>query len=125
MICFNNPRFQQFGIPVYKPANGETVVLDTPPKVYVDISDELYQKTMDAVGPLAPKRFCPISGCLVMNDETRVLELVPHEQIARQTGVQLHSITFSEVFKIKSLDWKKAALLLRKYDAELQEKMVR
>lgn len=77
---------------------------------------------MNDVGPLAPKRFCPISGCLVMNEETKTLELVPHEQVARQMGVQLHSITFSEVFEIKTLDWKKVAHLLKKYDEELQEK---
>ncbi|KAI6192415.1 Integrator complex subunit 11 [Aphelenchoides bicaudatus] len=113
---------RQFNLQVYKPANGETVVIETPTKVYVDISQEVYNKSMSSVGPSAPKRFCPITGCLVMNSETGSLELVPHERVAQQLGYQLHSITFSEVFKINKLDWKIIAGLLRKFDQELQEK---
>jgi len=113
---------KQYKIPVFKPPNGETVILETPNKVYVDISDELYDKTMNAIGPLAPKRFCPISGTLVMNTNTKCLELVEHKTAANQMGVQLHSVTFSEIFEVKTLDWKEIARKLRKFDPELQEK---
>jgi len=113
---------QQFKIPVFKPANGETVVLETPLKVYVDISDELFRKAMSSGGPHASKRFCPITGCLVMNSSTNTLELVRHEEVAKEMGIQLHSITFSEIFEIKSLNWQELATRLQKFDPDLQLK---
>lgn len=116
--------FKQFKVPVYKPANGETVVLETPLKVYVDISEDLFRKAMNSTGPHAPKRFCPITGCLKMNKDTDTLELIGYETAAKEMDIQLHSITFSEIYEIRSLDWKDLASRLRKFDPDLQEKTV-
>lgn len=117
--------FKQFKVPVYKPANGETIILDTPLKVYVDISEDLFRKAMNSTGPHAPKRFCPITGCLVMDKDNSSLKLISCKTAAENMGVKLHSITFSEIYQIKSLDWNELASRLRKFDPELQQNPVR
>ncbi|CAD5216898.1 unnamed protein product [Bursaphelenchus xylophilus] len=114
---------KQFNIPVFKPANGETIVIETPLKVFVDIPSALIQKSMEIVGPRASKRFCPIRGCFIMSNDTKQLQFVAPDEAASQLGLKLHSVTFSEVFRMNTdLNLKQVAAILRKYDPELQEK---
>lgn len=59
-----------------------------------------------------------------MNNDTKTFELVGHKEMAKETGVQLHSVTFSDVYKIESINWREFAERLRKFDPDLQEKTV-
>ncbi|KAI6204623.1 Integrator complex subunit 11 [Aphelenchoides besseyi] len=113
---------KEFKIPVFKPANGETINVEAKMRVYVDLPENLIRKSLSLLGPNANKRFCPFSACVLMDNKTKSLQILAPADAARELGVQLHSVTFSEVFKIGTLNWKQLADQLRKFDPDLQEK---
>lgn len=118
--------FQQFNIPVYKPANGEMVHIERPLQVFADISPQLVEQTLGPqVAGVAAKRLYPLSAYAVMREDTKRLELITPKEAATELGVSLHSITFSALYRVLTkLDWRLLADRLRQYDPELQEKQV-
>ena len=120
-------RFQQFNVPVYKPANGEMIHLERPLQVYADVSPQLIEQTLGPqVTGVPAKRLYPLNAYVVMREDTKRLELITPKEAAHELGVRLHSITFSALYRVVSkLDWRALADRLRRYDPELQEKQVR
>uniref|UniRef100_A0A914CDW6 Integrator complex subunit 11 n=1 Tax=Acrobeloides nanus TaxID=290746 RepID=A0A914CDW6_9BILA len=112
---------KESNLKVYKPANGETISIDTEPEIFVDIPENLLSKSI-SLDPTPSKRFCPFQACVVMEKQSKKFEIISAEEAAQHMGVQLHSVTFSEIIDVEEINWTKIAKKLRKYDPELQMK---
>ncbi|KAI1707173.1 beta-Casp domain-containing protein [Ditylenchus destructor] len=112
---------KEFKIPVYKPANGESIVLNTNAAVYVNISDDFVKKCIRNC-PSPSKRHCPFNGFVSLNKETNELDLLTAKEAADMLGTDVFTITYSENYEVDSLDWEHVAKLFTSYDPELQVK---
>jgi hypothetical protein len=52
------------------------------------------------------------------------LDVVTPKEAAKILGVDLFTITFSEIYEVEEMDWEKIADKLKRYDPELQLKEV-
>lgn len=92
---------KEFGIDCYKPANGETVSMETIPTITVDMSLELLKRKVESLQRKDAKRarltphnnHLPIQGVLVMKDSsTRLLE---PPQVMKELGLTEHKLRFT------------------------------
>lgn len=60
--------FQEFNLPVFKPANGETITIECNADVELEIPEEIIAKSI-ANDPTPSKRFCPFSACVLMDKQ--------------------------------------------------------
>uniref|UniRef100_A0A1I7YGF4 Integrator complex subunit 11 n=1 Tax=Steinernema glaseri TaxID=37863 RepID=A0A1I7YGF4_9BILA len=111
---------KELGLPVLKPANGETVTVET--QIGVDMNmpaDVLDKAIMKEIS--ANKRKCPLDACVIM-DKSRKMEVISMEEAAGRMGTSLHSITFGDFVRVDHMDFKKMAERLIKHDPDLQIK---
>lgn len=89
----------EFSIPCFKPANGESITIDTPPYIEVDIDTQLLSSAVTGQGPLS-KRFChnaedvhPIEGILVMRESG--MTLMEPQQALKDLGLTEQQLRFT------------------------------
>lgn len=111
----------EFHLPVYKPANGESIIISTPLDVHLDVPLSLIERSI-RLDPTPSKRFCPFRACIVMDKPTAQLDVVSSEMAAKQLGLDLHTITFSETISVTRVDWNRLVDALRSFDNELERK---
>ncbi|VDM92832.1 unnamed protein product, partial [Onchocerca ochengi] len=111
----------EFNLKVFKPANGETVTIETPLNVCLNIPVQILDRCID-LDPTPSKRFCPFRAFLAMDKQTNQLEVITPEAAARQLGTSLHTLAFSETVEVGHINWKIFAVKLRVYDPNLQIK---
>ncbi|VDM97005.1 unnamed protein product [Thelazia callipaeda] len=112
---------KEFNLKVFKPANGETVVIETPLSVYLDIPMKILDRCID-LDPTPSKRACPFRAFLVMDKQNNQLEVITPETAARHLNSSLHTIAFSEIIEVEEVNWKLFATKLRIFDPNLQIK---
>ncbi|VDK73433.1 unnamed protein product [Litomosoides sigmodontis] len=112
---------KEFNLKVFKPANGETVIIETPLNVCLNIPVQIIDRSI-SLDPTPSKRFCPFRAFLAMDKQTNQLEVVTPEAAARQLGKCLHTIAFSETVKVNHVNWNIFAAKLKVYDPNLQVK---
>ncbi|MFH4979065.1 hypothetical protein AB6A40_005774 [Gnathostoma spinigerum] len=112
---------QEFNLKVYKPANGETVVVPTLLDVNLDIPTQLIERSI-SLDPSPSKRFCPFRACILMDKQTQELSVISSDSAAKQLGFIPHSISFSDVVHVRKIDWKIFQERLVKYDPNIQSK---
>lgn len=59
---------KEFNLQVFKPANGETVTIETPLTIYLNIPVPIIDRCV-ALDPTPSKRFCPFRAFLVMDKQ--------------------------------------------------------
>ncbi|VDN56497.1 unnamed protein product [Dracunculus medinensis] len=112
---------KEFKLKVFKPANGETAIIETPLNVYIKVPSELIEKTI-SYSPSPCKRFCPFNAYFTMEKRSNQLEVISAETAAKQLGVNIHTISFSEIIEMEHINWEEIANKLRKFDLNLQLK---
>jgi integrator complex subunit 11 len=113
---------KEFSIKVFKPANGETVTIDSCLEVELEVPEDIISKSL-ANDPTPLKKFCPFSACVLMDKNTKKMEVISTEKAAKCLGLQLHSVSFSDFVQIdEEINWVNMAKRLRKYDPGLQLK---
>lgn len=90
---------EEFAIDCYTPANGETVTVDTPDTIPVDVALPLLKRTL-ARGDYDCKKPKRIHGALLMHDG--VVQLVEPGQAMQELGVVGHEIRFTTSVSIPS-----------------------
>lgn len=81
-------------VPVFKPANGETVLIPTKSNVVVDVSVDLVKKC--AAGDPSPgKRKCPFNGTLIYNEKRQSLVLTSPVEAMNELKVKPHFVKFT------------------------------
>uniref|UniRef100_A0A915DI60 Uncharacterized protein n=1 Tax=Ditylenchus dipsaci TaxID=166011 RepID=A0A915DI60_9BILA len=112
---------KEFEIPVFKPANGETITINTNAAVYINVREEIIAKSI-ANCPSPSKRHCPFNAYVLMNKETKELDVVTPKEAAKILGVDLFTIAFSELYEVEEVNWERIAKKFKNYDPELQVK---
>lgn len=115
---------KEFGLRVFKPANGETVSVVTQPSIYAHVPKRLIEQSI-ANYPGPNRMMYPLDGFLYLDKENNELTMISADEAAKQLGDELHSICFSEIFYTSEAkpEWEKIAEKLRIYvDPELQIK---
>ncbi|KAI3413813.1 hypothetical protein GPALN_011294 [Globodera pallida] len=114
----------EFGLEVFKPANGETVTVNSSARMYISVPEELIAHSI-ADCPSPSKRTCPFQAFLYVDKESNELSVVSTEEAAKQLGKELHTFCFNEIFYTIDavLDLNKLAEKLRRLvDPKLQIK---
>ncbi|KAL3997799.1 Integrator complex subunit 11 [Acanthocheilonema viteae] len=112
---------KEFNLKVFKPANGETVTIETPLNICLNIPVQIIDRCIN-LDPTPSKRFCPFRAFLAMDKQTNQLEVMTPEAAARQLGKCLHTIAFGETVEVDHVNWKVFAAKLKVYDPNLQVK---
>lgn len=91
---------QEFGIECYKPANGETVTIETQHNIPVDISLSLLKREASFAGLEAPdpKKQRVLHGCLVMKGNR--LQLIDPEEALMELGIKEHNLRFTSTLYV-------------------------
>lgn len=110
---------KEFDLKVFKPANGETIVVETLLKVHLEVPIHLINQSV-ALDPSPSKRSCPFHAFLQLDYEANKLELFSPEEVAEQLGTSLHTIAYNDIIKVESLDWEELATGLNIYDHGLK-----
>ncbi|KAF8371495.1 hypothetical protein PRIPAC_77924 [Pristionchus pacificus] len=96
---------KEFGLRVYKPANGETVSIPASLEMELEVPNELVEKSI-IMDPTPSKRSCPFRATLLLDKQTSTLDVVSCESAAAQFQFQIHTITHSEYLSVKrDLSW--------------------
>uniref|UniRef100_A0A915P779 Integrator complex subunit 11 n=1 Tax=Meloidogyne floridensis TaxID=298350 RepID=A0A915P779_9BILA len=114
---------KEFGLNVYKPANGETVSISSQPSIYVQVPEPLIRRSLVFIPP--KDETCPIEGFLFLDKQSNELTMLSNEEAAKHLGVELHSICLSEIFCVSEpkINWEDMAERLKlNIDPELQIK---
>nr|CAD2175132.1 unnamed protein product [Meloidogyne enterolobii] len=114
---------KEFGLNVYKPANGETVSISSQPSIYVQVPEPLIRRSLAFIPP--KDETCPIEGFLFLDKQSNELTMLSNEEAAKHLGVELHSICLSEIFCVSEpkINWEELAERLKlNIDPELQIK---
>ncbi|PAV63552.1 hypothetical protein WR25_20829 [Diploscapter pachys] len=113
---------KEFNLPVFMPANGETVTISAEPTLEVLVPNDLLQKSI-ALDPSPAKRHCPFSACIVVDKEKGSIEIQSCESVAKQMKLSLHTFTFSEIVDCgEEVDFDELMENLSQVDPELQKK---
>lgn len=64
-----------------------------------------------------------LQSCL-FHFQSNQLEVISAETAAKQLGVNIHTISFSEIIEMEHINWEEIANKLRKFDLNLQLKEV-
>ncbi|PAV66533.1 hypothetical protein WR25_22543 [Diploscapter pachys] len=113
---------KEFNLPVFMPANGETVTISAEPTLEVLVPNDLLQKSI-ALDPSPAKRHCPFSACIVVDKEKGSIEIQSCESVAKQMKLSLHTFTFSEIVDCgEEADFDELMENLSQVDPELQKK---
>ncbi|KAL3124465.1 hypothetical protein niasHT_007748 [Heterodera trifolii] len=88
---------KEFGLEVFKPANGETVTVNSSARTYISVPEELIAKSI-ANCPSPAKRSCPFQAFLYLDKESNELSVISTEEAAKQLGKELHTFCFNEIF---------------------------
>lgn len=112
-FCFSD-------VPVFKPANGETITIPTKADIIVDVSIELVKRCA-ALDPLPSKRHCPFNGALIYNEKQQNLSIMSPGEAMNELKVRPHTVKFTTILNLKSKDsteitLQKLCQLLEKYD---------
>ncbi|XP_048580506.1 integrator complex subunit 11 isoform X2 [Nematostella vectensis] len=99
---------QEFRIPCYKPANGETVTVPTSPVIAVDMSLSLLKRKIESLRDPDAKRarltpdnnHLPLQGVLVMKDES--LRLLESEEAMKELGLTQHQLRFTSTVTMET-----------------------
>ncbi|TKR67003.1 hypothetical protein L596_023220 [Steinernema carpocapsae] len=111
---------KELGLPVVKPANGETISIETRNGVEIPIPEDLLSRAiMKEINP--NKRQCPFDAAVLM-DKSRKMDVISIEEAAEKSGMDLHSITFGDFVTVDKVDWQEMADKLLKHDPDLQVK---
>lgn len=90
---------KEFGVNCFMPANGETVVVQTPPTIPVDMSRVLFKRTLESCYSSDAKRTCPspsiapVTGLLVMKNES--LRILDSSESSSELDLTPHTVSFS------------------------------
>ncbi|VDK25473.1 unnamed protein product [Anisakis simplex] len=114
---------KEFGLRVYKPANGESITIEKDVDGSLTVPSQLIERSI-ALDPTPSKKFCPFRAYVVMDKQSNQLEVISAKAAARQFSVNLHSITFSDTIQLEEIDWHKIANKLRRFDPHLDVKQV-
>ncbi|CAD6195095.1 unnamed protein product [Caenorhabditis auriculariae] len=112
---------KEFGVPVHMPANGETIMIEPSPKAFIEVSNQLIERSI-ALDPTSSKKSCPFTACVVLDKQTNALEVVSCEAAAEDLNVKIHTITLSQILKGTHIDWNVLSEAMQVYDPELQVK---
>lgn len=63
-----NMLHQEFGLRVFKPANGETVRIETRLDMRIEVSEEVLERAI-SLDPSPAKKRCPFEACLIMDKQ--------------------------------------------------------
>ncbi|KAH3817295.1 hypothetical protein DPMN_118828 [Dreissena polymorpha] len=90
---------QEFGIECFKPANGETVTIETQHNIPVDISLNLLKReaSLKGLDVPDPKKARILQGALVMRGN---LQLVDPDEALRDLGIKEHNLRFTSTLCI-------------------------
>lgn len=91
---------QEFGIECYKPANGETVTIETKHNIPVDISLKLLKREASMAGLSYPDPKKPriLHGALVMKGNK--LQIMDPEQALKDLGITEHNVRFTSTLSV-------------------------
>ncbi|XP_062499448.1 integrator complex subunit 11-like [Corticium candelabrum] len=96
----------EFAIPCFKPANGESITIETPPCIEVDIDTQLLTSTVNDQGP-PTKKLChdpedghPIEGILVMRESG--MTLMEPQQALKELGLTEQQLRFTSNVSLPS-----------------------
>lgn len=91
---------QEFGIQCYKPANGETVTIETKHNIPVDISLKLLKREASFLASVEPdpKRLRTLHGALVMKGHK--MQLMDPDQALRELGIKEHNVRFTSTLYV-------------------------
>ncbi len=100
---------KEFGLTVYKPANGETVSVATEPEITLDVPTSLLKKSIQ-LDPHPSKRKCPFHASLVLQNEggRKLLRVMDPEQAAEELGLPMHTLNFTVTVGLKAKNLKDA-----------------
>uniref|UniRef100_A0A914V6H5 Integrator complex subunit 11 n=1 Tax=Plectus sambesii TaxID=2011161 RepID=A0A914V6H5_9BILA len=113
---------KEFNLPVFKPANGETVVVPTRLDVRLDVPVSIIEHSL-SLDPSPSKRSCPFRAAVRMDRAAGGdLEVISSQTAADLLGLPLHTITFSQTVTLPKIDWKQLTRALRTLDGDLQKK---
>ncbi|GMT37908.1 hypothetical protein PFISCL1PPCAC_29205, partial [Pristionchus fissidentatus] len=114
---------KEFGLRVYKPANGETVSIPASLEMDIEVPAELIHRSI-SLDPTPAKRACPFRASLLLDKQSSTLEVLSTEAAAAQFAFQIHTITHSEYIQTeKDINWKELARSVRSnVDMEMQQK---
>jgi hypothetical protein len=59
---------KEFGLNVFKPANGETVSINSRPNVFIQVPEKMLKKSL-ANCPSPSKKACPLDGFVYLDKE--------------------------------------------------------
>lgn len=101
MDFLKNKIQQEFGIDCYKPANGESVTIETTHNIHVDIPLSLLKREASKTGLLPPdaKRPRVLHGALVMRGNR--LQIIDPSQALKEMGVEEHHLRFTSTISIE------------------------
>lgn len=101
MDFLKNKIQQEFGIDCYKPANGESVTIETTHNIHVDIPLSLLKREASKTGLLPPdaKRPRVLHGALVMRGNR--LQIIDPGQALKEMGVEEHHLRFTSTISIE------------------------
>lgn len=101
MDFLKNKIQQEFGIDCYKPANGESVTIETTHNIHVDIPLSLLKREASKTGLLPPdaKRPKVLHGALVMRGNR--LQIIDPSQALKEMGVEEHHLRFTSTISIE------------------------
>ncbi|XP_062576833.1 integrator complex subunit 11-like [Saccostrea cucullata] len=101
MDFLKNKIQQEFGIDCFKPANGETVTIETMHNIHVDIPLSLLKREASKTGLLPPdaKRPRVLHGALVMRGNR--LQIIDPSQALKEMGVEEHHLRFTSTISIE------------------------
>lgn len=101
MDFLKNKIQQEFGIDCYKPANGESVIIETTHNIHVDIPLSLLKREASKTGLLPPdaKRPRVLHGALVMRGNR--LQIIDPSQALKEMGVEEHHLRFTSTISIE------------------------
>lgn len=101
MDFLKNKIQQEFGIDCYKPANGESVTIETTHNIHVDIPLSLLKREASKTGLLPPdaKRPRVLHGALVMRGNC--LQIIDPSQALKEMGVEEHHLRFTSTISIE------------------------
>ncbi|KAL4221575.1 Integrator complex subunit 11 [Mactra antiquata] len=101
MDFLKNKIQQEFGIDCYKPANGETVTIQTLHNIPIDISLNLLKRAASFAGLKSPDplKMRVLQGALVMRGNK--LQLMDADQALKDVGLKEHNLRFTSTLYVE------------------------
>ncbi|CAI4231936.1 unnamed protein product [Auanema sp. JU1783] len=112
---------KEFNLPVYMPANGETVSIPPVNSMQIEVPWDIIERSIE-LDPTPSKKHCPFSACLLVDKQTGP-EIVSCEKAAHQLNLPLHYISFSHTIPCKKpVNWESLHIKLLELDCSSQLK---